>query len=581
MPPPLAHKPKPSSACPLESLLSVPQTLLDSAGVGIVVIRERAVAHCNQGYADILRLESPAHAIGTSSVLLHSHAEAFHTFWHTALPLLARGETWRGEQPMRRGNGEPFWAQLTGRLLDAHSPDNGSIWIVMDVSERQRQQREHERNQERIHRLAHYDALTGLPNRVLLAQRSSEAIARAHDVGTPLAVMFLDLDNFKHVNDSLGHSVGDALLVEVGKRLRAVVRERDTVARLGGDEFVLLLCGADAQGAARVAAKMQEAAREPFCAAHREFSVALSMGIALYPEHGEDFETLLQAADTAMYRAKSGGRNDFRFFTPEMHAESTRALQLDHALRRALDQGQLELHYQPQLDMQSGALVGVEALARWHHPALGAISPLEFIPIAEASGLILQLGEWVLENALRQLRAWHEAGMPQLTMAVNLSALQLRQHDFLERVQRLLDACAIAPRSLELELTEGSAMHDPQAASAAMGKLHSQGVRVAIDDFGTGYSSLSQLQRFRISKLKIDQSFVRDLEHSAQDRTIVSAIIRMAQALGMRTTAEGVESARQMAYLRAQGCDEVQGYYVSAPLPARAMTALLQTHRRA
>lgn len=431
-------------------------------------------------------------------------------------------------------------------------------------------------DQERIYWLAHYDPLTGLPNRTLLAERSHHAIRAASEGGTPLAVIFLDLDHFKHVNDSLGHRVGDALLVEIAKRLRAVVRDKDTVSRLGGDEFILLLPGANAHGAARVAGKLQEASRQHYQIGHHELTMAPSMGIALFPQDGADFDTLTQSADVAMYRAKLDGRNTYRFFTPEMQAQSVRALLLENALRRALERNQLHLHYQPQITIATGEIRSVEALLRWEHPDLGSISPAEFIPIAEDSGQILQIGEWVMQTALDQLQHWHTMGMDWLAMAVNLSALQFRQPQLPELVSRLLDSTSLRANRLELELTEGVAVDDPRSAIATMDQLHARGVRMSMDDFGTGYSSLSQLKRFQIYKLKIDQSFVRDLGNDSNDRAIVSAIIRMAQALGIRTTAEGVETSEQLSYLREQGCDEAQGYYFSKPLPAHQITALLQ-----
>ena len=736
LPDALALEPEQSSTMALQRILREQQTLLDSAGVGIVFIRHRVVVRCNQRYAEIFGLSCTAEAVGRSSEGMHPNRDAFRELGRAAFAVLSQGQAFRTERQMRRSNGQLFWAHLTGRLINpldtsegsiwivddvdeqkrsqallhaalrekqvlfdhamvgivflrerrltrcnrhfeqmlgyapgellglstrrwylsdadweeagrkcyaplaqglsfegemtlrakdgraivcevrskAIDPQNvaqGSIWIAMDISERLRIQaalaqmhgdleqqvrdrtrelsetvrdlhreiNDRQQDQERIYWLAHYDALTRLPNRVLLAERSQEAIRRAQESGSPLAVMFLDLDNFKHVNDSLGHRVGDALLVEIAKRLRGIVRERDTVSRLGGDEFVLLLPGANAQGAARVAAKVQEAARQPFQIAHHELCVAPSMGISLFPEHGSDFETLIQAADTAMYRAKADGRNAFRFFTPEMQAQSTRALPLDNALRRALERGQFTLHYQPQVSIATGSVRSVEALLRWNHPDLGQVSPGEFIPVAEDSGQILQIGEWVLRTALAQLTAWHAAGMPWLTMAVNLSAVQFRQPQFLDLVDRLLQEFSVPAHLLELELTEGVAVDDPHSAMSTMEQLHAKGVRLAMDDFGTGYSSLSQLKRFQLYKLKIDQSFVRDLDHDGNDRAIVSAIIRMAQALGMRTTAEGVETADQLAYLRSQGCDEAQGYYFSPPLPAANVESYLLQRR--
>ncbi|GAB2728454.1 hypothetical protein GCM10027019_04900 [Melaminivora jejuensis] len=720
-----ALEPGHPSTLALQRILREQQTLLDSAGVGIVFIRHRAVVRCNQRYAEIFGLDSCAEAVGRSSEALHPSREAFRELGRAAFPVLTQGRAYRTERQMRRSNGQLFWAHLTGRLItprdssegsiwiiddideqklaqaqlgaavrekqmlfdnamvgivvlrdrhlkrcnryfeqmlgyepgelldspsrrwylsesdwqaageycygpllrgedfegqmtlrakdgravicevrsraiDPHDLAQGSMWIVMDVSERLRIQAQlaqmhsaleqqvrertsqlsdtvadlhreiaqRKRDQERIHWMAHYDALTGLPNRVLLAERGQEAVRHAQASGTPLSVMFLDLDNFKHVNDSLGHRQGDTLLVEIGRRLRGTVRERDMVARLGGDEFVLLLPGADARGAARVAAKMQEAARQPVQLGEHEVCMSPSMGIALFPEHGQDFESLIQAADTAMYQAKTEGRNIYRFFSPQMQAQSTRALQLIHALRRALEREQFTLHYQPQLDLDSGQVCGVEALLRWHHPELGDVSPAEFIPVAEDSGQIIPIGEWVLRTALAQLARWRDQGLPPLTMAVNLSAAQFRHPLLPELIEQLLAQYQLPADRLELELTENVAVDDAGTAAQIMNRMHSKGVRLAMDDFGTGYSSLSQLKRFQIFRLKIDRSFVRDLGQDGNDRAIVSAIVRMAQALSMRTTAEGVETAEQLAFLHEQGCDEAQGYHFARPMPA-------------
>ncbi|AVS67266.1 GGDEF domain-containing protein [Paracidovorax avenae] len=721
----------------VERLLREQQTLLDSAGVGIVFIRQRQVVRCNPRYAEIFGYASTREAIGLSSQSLYPSSAAFRALGRAAYPTLSLGLPYRCECQMRRKNGRLFWASLTGRLINPLDTSEGSIWIVDDIDEQRhaqirlhaairekqalfdhamvgiafvrnnrltrcnrhfeqmlgyapgelsegsaRQQHfsdadweamerhghgetngagagftgemdllakdgstvtcevrsqpldplfpeqgciciamdvtaqrktqaelarmhaelEHQvqertrqlsetveslhreindrkHDQERIYWLAHYDPLTGLPNRTLLAERAQHAIRVAQENGTPLAVVFLDLDHFKHVNDSLGHRVGDALLVEIAKRLRAVVRDRDTVSRLGGDEFILLLPGANAHGAARVATKLQEASRQPYQIGHHELTMAPSMGIALFPDDGSDFDTLTQSADVAMYRAKLDGRNTYRFFTPEMQAQSVRALLLENALRRALERDQLRLHYQPQITIASGEIRSVEALLRWDHPELGPVSPAEFIPIAEDSGQILQIGEWVMRTALAQLQAWHAMGLEWLSMAVNLSALQFRQPLLPELVSRILDETRLHPQRLELELTEGVAVDDPRSAIATMDQLHARGVRMSMDDFGTGYSSLSQLKRFQIYKLKIDQSFVRDLGVDSNDRAIVSAIIRMAQALGMRTTAEGVETAEQLEYLRQQGCDEAQGYYFSRPQTAEAITPLLRQRK--
>lgn len=432
-------------------------------------------------------------------------------------------------------------------------------------------------DQERIYWMAHYDALTGLPNRTLLAEHTERAIELARASGRQLAVMFLDLDHFKHVNDSLNHRVGDTLLIEFARRLRTVVNQCDTVARIGGDEFVLLLPNANAQGAERIAAKLQKASRLTYRIDHHELMIAPSIGIALYPDDGHDIDSLTQAADTAMYHAKRAGRDTYRFFTPQMQAQSRRALQVENALRRALDRNQLSLHYQPQVTLRTGRVHSVEALLRWDHPELGRVSPAEFIPIAEDSGQILQIGEWVLRTAMRQLQTWRQDGLRDLKVAVNLSAIQFRQPQLPEIINSILQDTGIPPDSLELELTEGVAINDPHQAAATMDKLRARGVRLSMDDFGTGYSSLSQLKRFQIYKLKIDQSFVQDLDRNNNDRAIVSAIIRMAQALGMQTTAEGVETEAQLEFLREEGCDEAQGYHFSRPLPSGELGQFLRS----
>jgi len=392
-----------------------------------------------------------------------------------------------------------------------------------------------------------------------------------------LAGMFLDLDHFKGINDTLGHSIGDQLLMEVGRRLKEAVREEDTVSRLGGDEFILLLPGVDANGAAKVARELIEAVALPCQYEVHELIATPSTGIALYPEGGEDMETLSTHADAAMYQAKQAGRNDFRFFTPAMQHDSVRHLRLATDLRHALGRNELILNYQPQIAMQNGRVIGAEALLRWQHPELGLISPAEFIPIAENSGLIIAIGEWVLRTAAAQAKAWLDTGQTEFVMAVNLSAVQFRHAELLQRISAILKETGLPAQALELELTEAVAMDDPQAAVAVMDRLHEHGIRMSIDDFGTGYSSLSYLKRFKVYKLKIDQSFVRDIGSDPEDKAIVTAIINMASSLGMHTIAEGVETAEQLAFLRLHGCDEVQGYYFSKPLPAEAFGEFLKS----
>lgn len=437
----------------------------------------------------------------------------------------------------------------------------GYLGTLVDITE----QKEAEAS---IKRLAHFDPLTGLPNRSLLAERVRHDLSRAQRGRESLALMFLDLDRFKNVNDSLGHRIGDEILIQLAKRLAGAVRAEDTVSRLGGDEFILVLPDTDATGAAHVASKLLEVTAPSYCIEQHQLSCTVSLGIAMYPADGDSFETLSMCADTAMYRAKQRGRNAYCFFTTEMQERSTRTLQLENDLRRALEHGELSLHFQPQFMIAARRLVGAEALLRWQHPELGMVPPAEFIPIAEESGLILPIGEWVLRDAVRQMRLWRQAGLPLLTVAVNLSAVQFRQANLAEVVSRILDEEGLSAQFLELELTESVAMDNPLAAVKLMDKLRARGVRISIDDFGTDYSSMSYLKRFQAHKLKIDRSFIADLAADPDDEAIIAAIISLAHNLGLQTIAEGVESEEQLSFLHAKGCDEAQGYLFSEPLPA-------------
>lgn len=484
--------------------------------------------------------------------------------WQAALD----GEPYRIEHRILV-DGKTLWVEERAELeFDDAGECLAGVGTVQDVTERKRAH-------DRIERLANYDPLTGLPNRTQLDDRVRYALSLAKRSNGHLALMFLDLDRFKDINDTLGHSIGDALLIELAKRLRQVLREEDTVTRLGGDEFILLLPGTDAAGVAIVAQKLLNVIAEPYRIEHHDLTLTASIGIALYPSDGTDLETLSRCADVAMYRTKQEGRQGYRFFTPEMQARSARNLQLLNALRHALQLEQFQIYYQPQVSMADRQIIGAEALLRWRHPELGVVSPAEFIPIAEDSGLILPIGEWVLRCAVRQAKAWMENGFASLTMAVNLSAVQFRHPDLPDLVSRILDEEGLPPEYLELELTEGVAMHDPEAAIAVMNNLHERGVRLSIDDFGTGYSSLSYLKKFKVYKLKIDQSFVRDISTDSEDRAIVRAVISLAKSLGLQTIAEGVETNGQLAFLQEQGCDEMQGYLFNKPVPSQQFETLL------
>ena len=475
---------------------------------------------------------------------------------------LTAGEKWHGELFNRRKDGsEHVESVIISPVRQSDGEITHYLATKQDITEKIN-------DEAKIQQLAHFDHLTGLPNRALLKERFSYAHSLAQRGGEQMAVMFLDIDHFKDINDTLGHSIGDKFLIEVANRLKAALREEDIVSRLGGDEFILVCTGADSDGAAIVASTLIEAVSRPCRIDQQELVGTPSIGIAIYPNDGDNLEDLLKNADAAMYRVKQQSRNDFCFFTAEMQSHSERNLLLVNALRYALARNELQLHYQPQVTLRDGHTIGAEALLRWQHPELGMISPAEFIPIAENSGQIIAIGEWVLRTAVNQMKAWLDSGLPPMVISVNLSVIQFRQPNLTELVTSILEDAQLSAEYLELELTEAVATGDPQAAVDVMEKLFERGIRMSIDDFGTGYSSLSYLKRFKVNKLKIDQSFVRDISEDPEDKAIVTAIINLASSLGMHTIAEGVETASQLAFLRLQGCDEVQGYYFSKPLPA-------------
>jgi len=432
--------------------------------------------------------------------------------------------------------------------------------IVEDISDRKVAE-------ERVQYLAYYDALTGLPNRTLLRDRLSKALASARRRKDKVALLFLDLDRFKIANDSLGHSVGDLLLKEVAARLKRWAREQDTVARLGGDEFLIVLTDVkDIPGAAIAAERLMDAMTTEFVVQGHRLMVSCSLGISIFPEHGADGETLIKNADAAMYSAKDYGRNNFQFFTGEMNSEVVERLTLENSLRLALEKKELFLVYQPQMDIATGRITGLEALLRWQNPELGLVPPDKFIRIAENSGLIVPIGEWVLRTACSQARKWQDEGLLAVPVAVNVSAVQFRQEGFRKLIDRVLRETGLAPQYLELELTESLLLSNADVTLSVLRGLKAMGLKLAIDDFGTGYSSFGYLKHFPVSKLKIDRSFVRDVAVNPDDAAITTAIISMAKSLSLKVIAEGVEDEAQMSFLRAHQCDEIQGYYFSKPL---------------
>jgi len=415
--------------------------------------------------------------------------------------------------------------------------------------------------------MAYYDALTGLPNRTLLRDRIGTAVAAAHRRGERVALLFVDLDRFKTINDSLGHSVGDLLLKEVAGRLKCWAREQDTVSRLGGDEFVVLLTAMkEATDAAVAAQRIVNEMGKGFVIQGHLLHVTCSIGIGIYPDHGADAEALVKHADAAMYCAKEAGRNSFQFFTDELNVQVRERLTLENALRGALEKQEFFLVYQPQVNLAMGEVTGSEALLRWQHPELGLVPPDKFIPIAESSGLIVPLGEWVLKTACAQIRQWQNEGLAAVPVAVNVSAVQFRQKGFVEFVRMVLQESGVSPQYLELELTETQLISNPNVMLSVLQQLRDMGVRSSIDDFGIGYSSLTNLRRYPVYKLKIDRSFVRDVAEDPDAAAITGTIIRMAKSLDLRVIAEGVENDEQVSFLREQDCDEIQGYYCSRPI---------------
>jgi len=482
----------------------------------------------------------------------------------------ARGSISGFESQVYRKNGDIIWISENARaVLD----DSGQVLYyegtVEDITERHLYQA-------RIEQQANYDTLTGLANRSLLNDRLEQGILTAASYGARLAVVFIDLDRFKYINDSLGHDVGDRLLQGMAERFKSCIREFDTVARLGGDEFVLLLNGQSGpDSVATMLERVLESVAQPWRHGARDFELTCSVGVALYPDDGNDAAALLKHADSAMYRAKEQGRNNFQFFTDDLNLLMKERFELENNLRRALERGEFELHYQPRVDLATNMVVACEALIRWQLTGGESISPARFIPVAEETGLIGPIGEWVLRTACAQNKRWQEAGLPPCVVSVNVSPRQFRRDDFIDTLKDVLRDTGLNPAYLELELTENMVMHDGEHMIETLQGIKRLGVHIAVDDFGTGYSSLSYLKRFPVDRLKIDRSFVRDIAADTDDAAIVRTIIALGHNLGLKVLAEGVETEAQLAFLKANGCDEMQGYHFSKPVSAWRMRKLL------
>jgi diguanylate cyclase (GGDEF)-like protein/PAS domain S-box-containing protein len=494
--------------------------------------------------------------------------------------LMARSQA--GGEPMRR-----VLTAGVGREVRAQRKDGSVFPIELTLGEMRidgrikhacimRDVTDRKCAEERIHQLAHYDKLTGLPNRALFSQLLEQALAEAKYSKKQVAVLFIDLDRFKLINDSLSHDSGDAVLKQVARRLTDSQFKRNTIARFGGDEFVVLM--RDCQiptDAAEAAQHLLTAIAQPLLLEGQEYHLTASIGISAYPNDGENAQTILKNADIAMYRAKEHGKNNYQFYSAQMNLHSFERLVLERFLRHALDQDEFRVFYQPKIDLVSGRITGMEALLRWFHPAMGMISPVKFIPLAEETGLIVPIGAWVLKAACKQNKIWADQGLPPLRVAVNLSARQFAQDDLHSTILNVLEETGLAPELLELEITESVTMDNPEHAAALLRKLKALGIKLAIDDFGTGYSSLSYLKRFPIDNVKIDRSFIKDIPHDEDDVAITQAVIAMAHSLGLKVIAEGVESGEHVTFLRAHGCEEAQGYLFGAPMAADDFSRLI------
>jgi len=478
---------------------------------------------------------------------------------------------WEGEIFNKDHQGETGseWLKIVS-LHDAAGNIDGYMWTFIDVSLQAQEN-------QRLYHLAHHDALTGLPNRNKFSDRLTAELLNAQRRQTVLAVLFLDIDHFKNINDSLGHDVGDLLLKEVSRILTGCVRQNDMIARQGGDEFIGILVDLrHAEDAAVVANKILTALQQPMNICGHQLFISSSIGISIYPDDAEDVESLIKHADSAMYQAKEGGRAGYRFYTNELHRFYERRFAIETHLHSALEYHEFELFYQPQIDLASGKVVGAEALIRWHSAALGNVSPAEFIPVAEESGLIIDIGQWVLQTACEQLKRWKGAGYAQIMLGINLSSVQFREPGFINTLIEIIGRSGASPNYIDLELTERIIMKEDDATIRTLNEIHECGIHLSIDDFGSGYSSMSYLKKFPIDTLKVDRSFITDITSNADDAVIVSAMINLGHSLGLTVIAEGAEEVEQVEWLRQHGCDEIQGYYFSKPLPAPEMESYMK-----
>jgi len=545
----------------------------ESAAEGIMIMDEKTrIIAMNKGFTDITGYTEDE-MMGEIPNVFHGEkydAVFYQSLWHN----LKYEGSWRGELWNTRKNGEQYseWLTLT-TVKDRQNNVVNYVGVFADISELKH-------SQNRLNELVNHDSLTGLPNRTLLNELLNHAIKRAEREQNQLAVLFIDLDRFKAINDSLGHQVGDKLLYEVSNRIKLAVRESDVVARLGGDEFLVMMdMIKHKQDVELVTKKIIKALQTEFVIDGRELFIGASVGIALYPEHSIEVDGLVNAADIAMYHVKNSGKNSHCFYSVDLSKSANELFMMENHLRRALERNQLEVYYQPQVRIKDGKIIGAESLLRWQHPELGMVSPAKFIPLAEETGLILQIGEWVLRESALQASRWAHAGYHLNRVSVNVSGVQIQRSNFADTVYGVLIETDCNPKLLELEITESTVMHNTEFVISVFNRIKNLGLKLAIDDFGTGYSSLSHLKRLPLDKLKIDQSFVRELPGNTDDAAIANAINAMASSLGFNVIAEGVETEAQAAFLLDMGCEIAQGYLYSRPVTAIQFTALLEAER--
>lgn len=543
--------------------------VFENTSEGIIITdSEHRMISINRAFSEIAGY-SEEELIGEDPSILRSglHDNEFYASMWDSLEGTGR---WRGEICNRRKNGENYTVLLSiNTFRDIHGKLAYHIGVYTDISNLKE-------TESKLEYQAHHDQLTDLPNRLLCNARMEHELQFAKRNKEQVAILFLDLDMFKNVNDSMGHAKGDCLLQQVAKRINESLRNEDTIARLGGDEFVIIVGSLkNSHDAALIAENTLAIFSTPFIIDEQEIFISASIGISIYPDDGETSDVLLSNADAAMYRAKSEGRNNYQFYTPALTEKASERLNIETCLRQALGKNELRVYYQPQYSLSSEKIIGVEALLRWQHPEMGMVGPDKFIPVAEETGLIVPIGEWVLETACRQLKKWMDAGHPEMRMAVNLSARQFWKPGLEKVVKNIIEASDINPENLELELTESIIMHDTSIVSDTLNALHQMGVGLSIDDFGTGYSSLGYIQRFPLDRLKIDRSFVQDIMTNPADAEMIISIIALGHSMKLQVLAEGVETKDQLLYLQQQGCDEVQGFYFSRPIPANEMEVLL------